>query len=224
MSDNKKIIPVIPRKKGEKRDETMMPAIVYGAKRESTPIFINKNDFAKLYKESGESTLITLDIKDSKDKPLTLIYDIQRDPLKGNIIHADFFEPDLKEEVEAEIPLVFFGEAPAIKELDGTLVKNMYSVDVKAVPQKLPHDIQVDIGELKTFDDVIQIKDLNVSSDVEILHDKEMTVVMIARPEDVDSELEKPLEDEEAEVITEKSKEDSESENEEGHQEQEKNK
>lgn len=205
MTVDKKKIQVKTREKGEKVEEGMMPVVLYGAKRENISLLVDKKEFTNLYSEAGESTLITLEIEGKKEKPFVLIYDIQRNPLNGEIIHADFFEPNLKEEVEAEVPLVFLGEAPAVKDFDGTLVKNMHTVNVKALPQNLPHEIQVNIETLKTLDDVIHIKDLNIPKDVELLHDDGAVIVMISSPENVEEELDKPIEEEkEVEVVGEK--------------------
>ncbi len=208
MSTNTKKISVKKRDKKEKGSDEYIPAVLYGPKTENALFSINKKEFAKLYKSAGESTLITLEVEESKERPLVLIYEVQKDPFKKDIIHVDFFKPNLKEEVEAEIPLVFIGESPAVKDLDGTLVKNMYSVNVKALPQNLPHEIEVDISALKTFDDAIYVKDLSVPENVTITQDSEWAVAMISTPENVEEELEKPIEDgEEVEVIGEKEKE-----------------
>ncbi len=204
------------REKGKfSRKEDEVPAVLYGAKRESLPITLNRKDFFKLYKEAGESTLVELDIEGKKDKPAVLIYEVQKEPITGNILHVDFFEPNLKEEVEAEVPLNFIGEAPAVKSLSGTLVKNIYSVIVKALPEKLPHEIEVDVSKLETFDDVFYAKDLPVSSEVEVLQEDDAVIAMVTAPEDVDAELEKPIEEgEEPEVEGEEKEEESEEETE----------
>ena len=205
MTVNKKKIIVKTRESGEKVEKGMIPVVLYGAKRKSTSLLVDKKEFVSLYKEAGESTLITLEIEDKKEKPSVLIYEIQKDSLTGEIIHVDFFEPNLKEEVEAEIPLVFIGSAPAVKDFDGTLIKNMDVVNVKALPQNLPHEVEVDIEQLKTLDDVIHIKDLKIPNDVEIMHDQDGVVAMISRPENIEEELEKPIESEkEVEVIGQK--------------------
>ncbi len=209
MTKNTKTISAEKREeKGRVRDIELIPAVVYGPKRESTSIAINQKEFFELYKEAGESTLIDLDIKGESKKTVVLIYDTQKDPLSGEVIHVDFYEPNLKEKVEAEIPLKFVGESPAVKELNGTLVKNVYSLDVKALPQNLPHEIEVNIETLKTFDDVITVEDMKLDSGVEIVQDKDMVLAMISQPEDVEAELEKAIdEDGEAEVLTEKKEE-----------------
>ncbi len=194
-----------------------LPIVLYGVKRENISLSVDEKDFYKLYEEAGESTLISLEIEGMKEKLSVLIYDTQRDPLKGNIIHADLYEPDLKEKVEAEIPLVFVGESPAVKDMEGTLVKNADSLNVSALPQELPHEIEVNIEALKTFDDVICVKDLQVPSGVEIMQDPEWTVVLVSAPTNVEEELEKPIEEgeEETEIIGEEKEKEEEEESEE---------
>ncbi len=206
MSENK-ILDVIKRP-SEVNKEDFIPAVLYGPKRESTPLYVNQKDFTKLYREVGESSLITLQIKDEKKNSSALIYDIQRNSLTGKIVHVDFFEPDLKEKVETEVNLVFVGESLGVKESGGTLVKNFHTLSVKALPEKLPSEITIDISVLKSADDVITVKDIKLEKDVEILQEENSVIVMISRQENVDAELEKPIDEgEEPEIIKEKEEE-----------------
>ncbi len=177
------------------RKEGMIPVVLYGYEQENTSLYVNEKEFDKIFKEAGESSLISLNIEGNKKAPVVLISDTQEDPISGKIIHVDFYQPNLKEEVEAEIPLIFIGESPAVKDMDGTLVKSILEVEVKALPQNLPHDIKVDISKLETFEDVIQIKDLQLPDNVEIMHEPEWTVAMVSAPENVEEELEKPIDD-----------------------------
>lgn len=207
MKDQKKI-KVKLRESGKKVGEGEMPVVVYGAKREAMSLSLNQKEFAKLYQEAGESTLINLELDEKKEVISSLIYDIQKDPSSGKIIHADFFEPNLKEEVEAEIQFNFIGESPAVKEVGGTLVKNMHSVTVKALPKNLPHELDVDLSKIQTADDVFSIADLTISSEVVVLADEDSVIAMVSRPANVEEELDKPInEGGETEVIGEKERE-----------------
>ena len=189
------------------RRKGMIPAILYGYNQENTPISVDEKEFIKVYKKAGDSSLISLST--GKNVSVVLVYGTQEDPTTGNIIHVDFYQPNLKEKVEAEIPLIFVGDSVAVKDMEGTLVKNMTEVTVSALPQNLPHEVVVDIAALKTFEDVIKIKDLNVSADVEIVNESDWIVAMVSPPEDVEAELEKPIEEgvDEVEVVEEKKEE-----------------
>ena len=210
------------------RQQGILPAVLYGHKIKNLNLEVDSKEFEKIYSKAGESSLITLviakgkdeaeaeasslslNVEEKKQKFLVLIHDIQFDHLTEKPIHIDFYQPELKEEVEVTVPLIFEGEAPAVKDLGGTLVKNISEVEVKALPQNLSHEIKVDIGNLKTFEDNILIKDLIVSKEVKILKEPEEIVAAVARPEKVEEELEKPVEEkgvEEVEKVEKKPKE-----------------
>ena len=87
-----------------------------------------------------------------------------------------------------------------MKNLGGTLIKNIAEVEIKALPQNLPKEIKVDVSGLKTFEDDISIKDLKVAAGVEILRDAQETIVHVAPPEKIEEELEKPIEEKVEEV------------------------
>ena len=189
------------------RKKSVLPAILYGPKiKEAQPLEIEEKHFEKVYKEAGESTLIFLEIEGQKQKIPVLIHEVARDPLTEKPIHVDFYQPRLEEEVEVKIPLVFEGEAPAVKDLGGTLVKNISELEVKARPQNLPHQIKVNIENLKTFEDNILIKDLKIPAGVKILKEPEEIVVYVSAPVKVEEELVKPIEEkvEEVEKVEEK--------------------
>lgn len=185
------------RSSDEKKDRRgdHILAVLYGSGVSNTSIKINAKEFDKLFKEAGESSLISLESETDKEKYSVLVHEVQKNPLTRKIIHVDFYQPDLKEEVEVSIPLIFEGIPPAVKELGGTLVKNFSELEVKALPNKLPRDIKINVEVLKTFDDVITIGDLVVPKDVTIMGDLEEIVALVTPVEDVEKELEKPIEE-----------------------------
>jgi len=192
------------------RKKGLLPAVLYGPKiKTARPLELDEKEFEKIYQEAGESSLISLAVagpEGKEEKYLVLVHEITRDPLTEKPIHVDFYQPSLEEEVTAEVPLVFEGEAAAVKDLGGTLVKNISEVEVKSLPQNLPHEIKVNIDCLKTFEDNILIKDLLIPKEVKILKAPEEIVAAVARPEKVEEELKKPIEEkvEEVEKVEEK--------------------
>lgn len=180
------------------RKRDVLPAVLYGPGIKNLNLEINLKEFEKVFKVAGESSLISLEIE--KKKTPVLIQEVQRDPLTEKPIHVDFYQPSLKEKIEARIPLVFEGEAPAVKELGGTLIKNIPEIEVKALPQNLPHQIKVDISQLKTLEDNILISDLILPEGVEVLRNPEEIVASVSPPEKVEEELVKPIEEKVEEV------------------------
>ena len=184
------------------RNEGLVPGVIYGYEMdENLSIQIDSIDLEKIYRKAGESTLIKINLVDEDDKkvkktPTVLIQDTQEHAISDDFTHVDFYQPNLDEKVEVEIPLEFIGQSLAVKDEDGTLVRNLSTVNIEALPENLIHDIEVDISVLETFDDVIKVKDLEVPEGVEIMEEDEEVVALVSRPQDIDEELEEPLDDE----------------------------
>ena len=189
------------------RERGVLPAILYGPEIKSAlPLELDYKDFESVYSAAGESSLVSLKV-DGKEF-LVLIHDLKRDPLEEKLIHVDFYQPKAGEEVEVTVPIVFEGEPLAVKELGGTLVKNISELEVKALPQKLPHEIKADIGNLKTFEDHVLVKDLKLPEGVKTLKDPEEIVAFVSPLEKIEEELVKPIEEkvEEVEKVEEEKK------------------
>ena len=171
------------------KDANRIPAISYGHKIKNTMLDVDSKEFQKVYSQAGGSSLIELDVEGEKEKRIVLVHDYQRDAVTDQFIHIDFFETSAKEEVEVKVPLVFEGTSLAVKDLGGTLIKNISELELKALPQNLPHEIKVSIDSLNTFADHILVKDLILPKDVKISAKPEEIVVSVAEPEKVEEEL-----------------------------------
>jgi large subunit ribosomal protein L25 len=194
------------------REKGLIPAVVYGADHKSVSIQIDYEEFKKVFEEAGESTLIKLKIQNPKGQTTpglakgeetknVLVHDVAKDPVHDKFIHIDFLQVRMDKVITAEVSLVFEGEAPAVKNLDGILVKNITEVEAEALPKDLPHEIKVDISSLETFDDHIRIKDLKVPEGVKVLADSE-DVIASVKPPRTREELEE-LEEKPEEVVEE---------------------
>lgn len=177
-----------------------MPVVLYGPKIKNESLEVKMKDFESILKEAGESTLISLETEGKKEKNLVLIYEIKFDPLTSKPTHADFYQPILTEEIEVKVPLSIEGESPAVKNLGGTLVKNISEVEVRALPQHLPKEIKVNVEFLKTFEDKILAKNLQLPEGVKISKNLEEIILYVAQAEKVEEELQKPIEEKVEEV------------------------
>lgn len=189
------------------RKKGLLPAIVYGPKLKTLPLEVDLKEFKKIYQEAGESSLVKLQLPELKKEYPVLIHEIQKDPLSDDFLHIDFYQAPLTEEVETKVPLVFQGTSPAVKELGGTLIKNLSELEIKALPQNLPKEIKVSIENLKTFEDKILVRDLKLAKEIKILKEPSEIIASVSPPEKVEEELEKPPEEKVAEVeVVEKEK------------------
>jgi large subunit ribosomal protein L25 len=173
------------------RKEGRLPAVFYGKKEASTPISVSKIDFLKAWKEAGESTVINLETPNGVVE--SLIHDVDFDPVTGNPRHADFYVFEKGHKVKIDIQLEFVGVSPAVKDLGGVLVKVMHEVKVEAMPKDLPHNIEVDISSLTSFDSQILAKDLSLPNGVELIENGEEVVALVSAPREEKEEESKPI-------------------------------
>ena len=165
------------------RAKGIVPGVLYGSGLgQSKPelIQVNALELNKLLSEIEESSLVNVILGD-KTYP-TLVKDIQKNPLKAEILSVDFFAPDLNEEVETPVALEFDGVSQSEK-AGNTLVRIHQEIEVKALPQDLPEHIVVDLSKLVTLDDVIRVSDLDLPKGVEALLDGDEMIAMTEAPQ-----------------------------------------
>ncbi|MFA6969038.1 MAG: 50S ribosomal protein L25 [Candidatus Paceibacterota bacterium] len=205
----------------EKRDTTgagapallragSIPAVVYGAHHESTPITVSAVAFGKVLREAGEATIVSLTGLGAALP--TLIHEVDLDPLTSLPRHVDFYAVTKGEKVEVAIPLVFEGESPAV-EAGANLVKVLHELEVEADPMSLPHAIEVDLSVLVAINDRIHARDLVLPAGVSLVTPPEEVVALVqevveekeevAAPADISAiEVEKKGKEEEAKTET----------------------
>ena len=181
------------------RKQGKLPAVLYGKGKKTTPIFVDSKEFKKIWKETGESTLIKIKNPESGAIEDVLIQEVALDPLKNEPLHTDFYVVEMDKPITAKVNLVFEGVSSAEKDLGGILVKVRHEVDVEALPKNLPHELKVDMSKLVNLEDQIIIKDIDLPAGVKILAGEKDVVVLIETPKEEIVE-EKPITIEEVEV------------------------
>ncbi len=184
---------VTPKKEGK------LPAVVYGKGQETVSLFVSLSEFAKLWREAGESTIINLKNEEFKKPVNVIIQEVGIDPVSRKPIHVDFYRVDMDKAIQVKVALVFEGIAPAVKELGGVLVKVVHDIEVEALPKDLPHEVKVDISKLKTFEDHITIGDLILPSGVKATEKSDVIVLLVEQPKEEVEEPVRTLEDIEVE-------------------------
>lgn len=160
------------------RSQGFIPAVVYGAHKESTPIMVEAKAFSKVLRDAGEATESTIVSLGGLGAALpTLIHEISFDPLTSEPQHIDFYAVTKGEKVKVAVPLSFVGESAAVA-AGANLVKVLHEVEVEADPMNLPHAIEVDISVLKAVDEQIHAKDLALPSGVTLAVEPEEVVAL----------------------------------------------
>ncbi|MCL5113808.1 MAG: 50S ribosomal protein L25 [Patescibacteria group bacterium] len=168
---------VLGKKVKKLRRDGILPANIYGKDIKSVSVQVNLKDFDKLYKEVRETGLI--DVELNGEKRPSLIHEVHIDPVTQTFLHADFYQVNLKEKIKSMIPLEIIGEAKAVQDKIGLLLQTLSEVEVEALPEELPENIEVNVEHLANIDDQILVSDLKKPASVEILTDGSQVVAKI---------------------------------------------
>lgn len=173
---------VLGKKSKQLRSNKLIPANLYGADIASQAIEIPAKELEKVYRAAGETALVYVSVEgDEKTYPV-LFSEVQRHPVSGAVLHASLYKVNLKEKVEADIPLETKGESPIVK-TGAVLVVTYNTIPVEALPTDLPENFSIDISVLTEIGQNIHVKDLVYDrSKVEVKLDGEDVLATIQAP------------------------------------------
>jgi large subunit ribosomal protein L25 len=160
------------------RRQGLVPAVVYGPKIEPLHVQIPYRALQLALLKAGGTHLIDLSV-DGTTRAV-LAREVQRDVIRGTILHVDFMAVDLSIKIRATVPVHFINESPAVTARAGNQVNGTSSLEIEALPGDLPEYIEVDLSVLKNVNDSLHVSDLAVSDKVEILAEPDEMIVRIA--------------------------------------------
>ena len=166
------------------RAEGRIPAVLYGRAVKPVAVSVDRREFSSAVKtEAGMNVLINLSIP-GVDSGLARIRDYQADPFRREFTHVDFQAISLKEKLEVEVPIRLVGDAPGVEE-GGVVEQPRRSLHVRALPDKIPSEINVDISTLN-IGDGIHADEVTLPEGVEFPHRSNFTIVAIVPPSKVE--------------------------------------
>ena len=146
------------------RAEGKVPAVVYGLAAEPVAITVEWRPLrAALTTEAGLNALIDLEVDGKTD--LTIIKEMQRHPIRGDVMHVDFLRVDPDATITVDVPIVLEGEAKQVTDEGGTVDQVLFALSVNAKPADIPNELTVDISGL-TLADPIRVSDLTLPAGV----------------------------------------------------------
>ncbi len=169
-------------KAGYLRRQGWIPAVVYGPTVENTPLVIDRKDLQHLFSQITRSSRFNLSIKDhSKGEKLDVfVKSIQYDSITDQPIHVDFYHPDIGSPLNLYVPIKIVGEASGIKE-GGMLNVLFRGVQVRGLPNDIPHLITIDVSDLE-IGDVVRVRDIDFGNvEPSIAQERALVIVMAPR-------------------------------------------
>ena len=177
------ILEAQPREAGTKnqarriRREGKIPAVVYGAGKESLSISVDPRVVTRiLNSETGHNTIFDLALNGEKAK--AMIVDWQYEPIKGKLLHIDLKRIALDRVLTVNVPIFLVGEAAGVKQEGGILEQMLREVEIECLPADIPSHIDADVSEL-TFGKVLRVSDLPHSAKLKFLTDENQPVAHI---------------------------------------------
>lgn len=148
------------------RAEGLIPATIFGPKRPSANIQVDRKEASKVFQEVGFNQFFTLEIE--SDKAVKALFkDVILHPLKNEVLNIGFYQIDEESKISVAVPVTFIGESAAVKQNLGFLVTNMDSIMVHCLPKDLPQELVVDISALENEGDSILVSSITLPTDVE---------------------------------------------------------
>ena len=158
-----------------------IPAAVYGLSQDPVSIDVDWPDLRRvLTTDAGVNAVIHLEFDGAKQ--MSIVKDIQRHPVRRDVIHVDFLRIDPKQDVTVDVPIVMVGEAKEVSDADGMVDQNLFSLTVNAAPESIPNELEIDISDL-VIGDSKRVGDIalpaGVTTDVDV--EETVAVGMITR-------------------------------------------
>lgn len=156
-----------------------VPITVYGGGLDAVSATVTKREFAALIRNHGRNSIFTLDV-DGVSGPVK-IADVQIDPVKGFLVHADLMRISLTEKSKFDVPIKIVGESEGVRTFGGILDNPKHSLEIRCLPADLPAVIEVDVTALG-IGDHLNVKDLNLSDKIEVMDDSNAVIVTVVAP------------------------------------------
>ena len=155
----------------------VVPGIVYHRGEEAVPISLAKKDINQIIQTAGgENVLIHLTVE--KKSRSVIIKEIQQDPVKRDILHVDFNEISLTEQITVEVEVLAVGEPIGVKQEGGVLDHPLRMLKIQCLPTDIPKHIDIDVSGLK-LNDSIHVKDLGLASTLKVLNDPDLVLFQV---------------------------------------------
>lgn len=165
------------------RRKGFVPAVLYGAKRESLSLALTYSDVHRVVERiERENILLELKVKDDKEeeKVEAVVKEVQRDPVNWRVVHLDLYEIVRGQKVRVYVPVHLIGK-PVGVEMGGIIEHELRELEVECLPRDLPSSIDVDVSSLG-IGDSLHVRDIKLKEGIRILEDPEATVVAIVAP------------------------------------------
>ena len=170
------------KKVGRLRRAGIVPVHLYGPGMEPRALQCNTSQLIRVLAKAGGATPIHITIQGESGTHLAFAREIQWDPKRDDLLHVDLLAADISRPVTAQVPIILVGESAGARTVSGTVMHQLRTVDIQALPLEMPSQIELDISVMVEPDSVIRVSDLAIPENATLLSDVEDLVVRIELP------------------------------------------
>jgi large subunit ribosomal protein L25 len=163
------------------RRSGIVPAVLYGRRAEPVSLQANGRELMRVLMKAGSSRLVKLTIEGAVEPRMALVREVQREPIRGDLLHVDFYSVSMTEKITLSIRVRFDGVSPAAALNEGVLTYGNDSVEIECLPGDLIDALVVDLTRLVKVGDVVHVSDLQVPETVKVLSNPDDLVVRVTR-------------------------------------------
>ena len=178
------------------RREGIVPVHMYGSGTEALSLQTDALELQQLLPRVGTNVPLSIRVEDDSGENICFVREVQRHPVTEEILHVDFLRVDVSQAIQAEVPVNVVGVSPAVRDLNGTLLLQMQSILVEALPMNVPASLEVDISGLDDFEKAVYVSDVSVDSRVAVITGADEMIARVSAPR---IEVEETVEEEEEE-------------------------
>ena len=160
----------------------VIPVHVYGAGIEPASLQVDDSTLNRLLPQVGSNIPVSVEYEGQDEENICFVREIQRHPVSETVIHVDFLRVDITRTVAAEVPITLVGTAPAVSQMAGTMLQNIQSLSIEALPMDMPAQVSVDVSVIVDFDVTLAVGDVETPGNVTVLNDPEDVIVRVAPP------------------------------------------
>ena len=160
-----------------------VPAVVYGAKKETVPIFVDVKSLSDAFRKgAGENAIYLLKLAGTEQARHAMIKDLVRDPVSRKLLHVDFLRVLMDVKVRVSVPLDLQGVPKGVKQDGGILDFVTREIEIECLPGEIPAHLAVDVSEIG-MGESLRVGQITAAAGIRILEDAEKVVAHVAHPQ-----------------------------------------
>ncbi|MBL7120075.1 MAG: 50S ribosomal protein L25 [Dehalococcoidia bacterium] len=162
------------------RRQGIMPVHLFGHGIESMALQCDGAELRHVLAEAGKTRLINLKIGKARKPRNVVVREIQRNPRTSELLHVDFYQVRMEEEIKVDVPIVLVGEALALRSKTNMLVQELSTLAIECLPDKIPTSVEVDLSSLEESEGALHVRDLVLGGGITVLDDPDRIVAKIS--------------------------------------------